>query len=90
MSLTRINALGYVLIETRDTAQWAHFLHVDNPRHHSLAVYQDRNPAASGCMHLMFEVPNLDQLGLFMDRCRSHNYAPLTVGSPLAARRQLA
>lgn len=53
--------------------QGLHFLHVDNPRHHSLAIYQDPNPAASGCVHLMFEVPDLDQLGLFMDRCRSHN-----------------
>ncbi len=52
-----------------------HFLHVDNPRHHSLAIYQHPQPHQSGCVHLMFEVKDLDEVGLFIDRCREHDVA---------------
>lgn len=58
-----------------DPGQGLHFLHVDNPRHHSLALFEDPNPSASGCVHLMFEVLDMDELGLFMDRCQANDVA---------------
>lgn len=51
--------------------QGLHFLHVDNPRHHSLALYQDPNPPEHNCVHLMLEVKNIDEVGYFIDRCRA-------------------
>ena len=53
-----------------DGSQRLHFLHVDNPRHHSLAIYEAPQPPANGCIHLMFEVPDINEVGQFMDRCR--------------------
>lgn len=58
-----------------DKGQGLHFLHVDNPRHHSLAIYQEPNPPSHGCVHLMFEVLDADQVGLFIDRCAENNVA---------------
>lgn len=58
--------------EPGDPGQGLHFLHVDNPRHHSLAIFQDPNPPASACVHLMVEVEGLDEVGYFMDRCKQH------------------
>lgn len=55
-----------------DTGQGLHFLHVDNPRHHSLALFEDPAPPASGCVHLMVEVEDIDEVGYFIDRCKSH------------------
>ena len=49
--------------------QGLNFLHVDNPRHHSLAIFDDPNPSTHGCVHLMFEVFNIDDVGYFIDRC---------------------
>lgn len=43
-----------------------HFLHCDNPRHHSIALGE--YPAPSGCIHMMFEVPTLDAVGQALDR----------------------
>jgi 3,4-dihydroxy-9,10-secoandrosta-1,3,5(10)-triene-9,17-dione 4,5-dioxygenase len=42
------------------------FMHVDNPRHHSLALYQGESPA--GCIHLMIEVETVDEVGYCLDR----------------------
>jgi 3,4-dihydroxy-9,10-secoandrosta-1,3,5(10)-triene-9,17-dione 4,5-dioxygenase len=50
--------------------QGLYFLHCDNPRHHSLALFQDDNPAPSGLVHLMVEVPDIDELGLCRERCK--------------------
>lgn len=58
-----------------DAGQGLHFLHVDSPRHHSLALFQDPNPPASGCVHLMVEVKALDEVGYFIDRCKQHGVA---------------
>lgn len=58
--------------EEGDPGQGLHFLHVNNPRHHSLAIFDDPNPPAHGCVHLMFEVPTIDEVGYFMDRCKKH------------------
>ena len=41
-------------------------MHVDNPRHHSLALYQAEMP--SGCVHLMVEVKTIDEVGYCLDR----------------------
>ncbi len=52
--------------------QGLNFLHVNNPRHHSLAIFDDPNPAPTRCVHLMFEVPSMDDVGYFIDRCKQH------------------
>lgn len=59
--------------EPDDPGQGLHFLHVNNPRHHSLAIFDDPKPPASGCVHLMFEVNNIDEVGYFMDRCKAND-----------------
>ncbi len=53
--------------------QGLNFLHVNNLRHHSLAIFDDPNPPAHACVHLMFEVMNMDEVGYFMDRCKEHD-----------------
>ncbi|MCK5880269.1 MAG: VOC family protein [Sinobacterium sp.] len=53
--------------------QGLNFLHVDNPRHHSLAIFDDPTPPEHGCVHLMFEVFNMDDVGYFIDRCKSND-----------------
>ena len=42
------------------------FMHADNPRHHSLALYNYPSPV--GLVHLMVEVDSVDQVGLALDR----------------------
>lgn len=50
-----------------DPGQGLHFMHCGNPRHHSLALYEDAdNPV--GCIHLMVEVPTVDEVGYCLDR----------------------
>lgn len=63
----------------KEQSQGLHFLHVDNPRHHSLALFEDPEPAENGCVHLMFEVCNIDEVGYFMDRCAQHKI-PIVYG----------
>lgn len=58
--------------EPGDGGQGLHFLHVDNPRHHSLALFQDPAPPPGGCVHLMVEVEDIDEVGYFIDRCKAH------------------
>jgi 3,4-dihydroxy-9,10-secoandrosta-1,3,5(10)-triene-9,17-dione 4,5-dioxygenase len=53
---------------------WLRFLGV-NPRHHSLAFLPMPNP--SRCVHLMFEVEKLDDVGRALERVRKHK-APLS------------
>lgn len=45
-----------------------HFLHADNPRHHSLALVGAPG-GPSGCVHMMLEVRTLDDVGYALDRC---------------------
>ncbi|MEZ4282783.1 MAG: VOC family protein [Myxococcota bacterium] len=47
-----------------------------NPRHHSLALIE--TPVPSGLVHLMLEVPTLDEVGFAIDRCHR-------AGVPLSA-----
>ncbi len=42
------------------------FLHANNPRHHSLALYNF--PFPTGIVHMMLEVDTVDQVGLCLDR----------------------
>ena len=49
---------------------WLRFLGV-NPRHHSLAFLPMPNP--SKCVHVMFEVDKLDDVGRALERVRKHN-----------------
>lgn len=44
------------------------FLHCNNGRHHSLALAE--MPVPSGCVHMMVEVPDMDEVGRAMDRQR--------------------
>jgi 3,4-dihydroxy-9,10-secoandrosta-1,3,5(10)-triene-9,17-dione 4,5-dioxygenase len=53
---------------------WLRFLGV-NPRHHSLAFLPMPNP--SKCVHVMFEVDKLDDVGRALERVRKHK-APLS------------
>jgi len=46
-----------------------HFMHC-NERHHSLALFEAPFPA--GCVHIMVEVPNVDEVGHAMDRMIEH------------------
>ena len=43
-----------------------HFMHCNNPRHHSLGLYQGEHP--SGLIHFMLEVVDVDEVGYGLDR----------------------
>jgi 3,4-dihydroxy-9,10-secoandrosta-1,3,5(10)-triene-9,17-dione 4,5-dioxygenase len=45
------------------------FMHADNPRQHSLALYNHPHPA--GVVHIMVEVESMDEVGLAMDRAKA-------------------
>ncbi len=55
-----------------DPGQGLHFLHCNNPRHHSLALFESATPMPGNLVHLMFEVPDIDAVGAFMDRVHAH------------------
>jgi len=55
-----------------DPGQGLHFLHCNNPRHHSLALFESTTPLPGNLVHLMFEVPDIDAVGAFMDRVYTH------------------
>lgn len=55
-----------------------HFLHCNNPRHHSLALYESDEAAPGDLVHLMIEVPTIDDLGFMMDRVKAHGVAVVT------------
>jgi len=44
------------------------FMHADNPRQHSLALYNADHP--TGVVHIMVEVENLDEVGRALDRAK--------------------
>jgi len=48
--------------------QGLHFLHCNNPRHHSLALFEDDQAHPGNLVHLMMEVMSMDDLGHFHDR----------------------
>jgi len=45
------------------------FMHADNPRQHSLALYNQ--PSPSGVVHMMVEVSTLDEVGRGLDRAKA-------------------
>ena len=49
--------------------QRLNFLHADNPRHHSLGLYN--YPAPNGIVHIMAEANSLDSVGLCLDRVKA-------------------
>lgn len=49
--------------------QLLNFFHADNPRHHSLGLYN--YPAPSGVGHIMVEVNSLDSVGHCLDRVKA-------------------
>lgn len=49
--------------------QRIYFMHANNPRHHTLGLYNFPNP--SGVIHLMAEVNDMDELGHCMDRVKA-------------------
>lgn len=52
--------------DPNDPGMGLNFMHVNNPRHHSLALFQGESPA--GCIHLMLEVKTVDEVGYCLDR----------------------
>lgn len=48
------------------------FLHADNPRHHSLALYNF--PVPSGIVHLILEVATIDEVGACLDRVQKAGF----------------
>jgi 3,4-dihydroxy-9,10-secoandrosta-1,3,5(10)-triene-9,17-dione 4,5-dioxygenase len=54
--------------DPEDPGQGLHFMHADNPRHHSLALYEDPQESPSGCVHAMIEVKSVDEVGYCLDR----------------------
>ncbi|NNE56575.1 MAG: hypothetical protein HKN36_00555 [Hellea sp.] len=58
--------------------QRIYFMHADNPRHHTLGLYNFPNP--TGVIHLMAEVGSMDEVGYCMDRVKAaglHIFASL-------------
>lgn len=49
------------------------FMHADNGRHHSVALAEMPVPP-SRCIHIMFEVPDMDEVGTTYDRVRRAGY----------------
>lgn len=58
--------------------QRIYFMHADNPRHHTLGLYNFPNP--TGVIHVMVEVNTIDEVGICMDRVKAaglHIFASL-------------
>jgi len=58
--------------------QRIYFMHADNPRHHTLGLYNFPNP--TGLIHLMAEVGDIDEVGDCMERVKKaglHIFASL-------------
>jgi len=53
-----------------------YFLHCNNPRHHSVALFEAEIPG--GLVHLMLEVKEFDDLGRCIDRCKK-NGTPISI-----------
>ena len=68
------NIMTFAQTDEMDFGEMGHiqFLHCNNPRHHSLALYNKRAPG--GCVHLMFEVPNMDEVGYAFDRRETEGF----------------
>lgn len=58
-----------------DPGMGLHFMHVNNPRHHSIAIFSGESPV--GCIHLMLEVLTVDEVGECLQRVTERNI-PIT------------
>lgn len=58
--------MSFTLSETTG-AQRLYFMHADNARHHSVALFEA--PSPSGLVHVMVEAATIDDVGRFIDRC---------------------
>lgn len=67
-----------VPVPGEDKPHGLHFLHCANPRHHSLALYEDSQPHPGNLVHLMAEVQNMDDLGRFTDRIHASGTRVIT------------
>lgn len=47
------------------------FMHADNPRHHSLALFNQ--PVPTGVVHMMLEMENIDEVGQCLDRVQARS-----------------
>ncbi|WP_157215124.1 VOC family protein [Flavisphingomonas formosensis] len=47
--------------------QTLYFMHADNARHHSVALFEA--PSPTGLIHFMLEARTIDDVGRFIDRC---------------------
>ncbi len=47
-----------------------HFMHANNPRQHSIALFSGPHPL--GIVHMMIEVEGMDDVGHMMDRAKAH------------------
>jgi 3,4-dihydroxy-9,10-secoandrosta-1,3,5(10)-triene-9,17-dione 4,5-dioxygenase len=52
--------------DPNDPGLGLNFMHVENPRHHSIALFGGEHPSA--CIHLMVEVKSVDEVGYCLDR----------------------
>jgi 3,4-dihydroxy-9,10-secoandrosta-1,3,5(10)-triene-9,17-dione 4,5-dioxygenase len=52
--------------DPEDPGLGLNFLHVENSRHHSIALFGGEHPAK--CIHLMLEVKDVDEVGYCLDR----------------------
>ncbi len=58
--------------------QRIYFMHADNPRHHTLGLYNF--PSPTGVVHVMAELSSIDEVGACMDRVKQaglHIFASL-------------
>lgn len=52
--------------DPQDPGLGLNFMHAENPRHHSIALFGGEHP--SRCIHLMLEVMDVDEVGYCLDR----------------------
>ncbi|MDB5583565.1 MAG: Glyoxalase/bleomycin resistance protein/dioxygenase [Bradyrhizobium sp.] len=57
--------------------QKLYFMHADNARHHSVALFEA--PAPPGIVHVMTEARTIDDVGRFIDRC-DRDQVPIAAG----------
>ena len=73
-SLFGFDDSDYMEVPGPDGVDGLYFMHCDNPRHHSLALYgAPRAMFPGGCVHAMVEVQSVDEVGLCHQRVVDRN-----------------
>lgn len=57
--------------DPEEPAKRLHFMHCNNGRHHSIAIFEASSE--SGCIHMMLEVDSMDEVGRAMGRQETHD-----------------